>query len=147
MFTAFELCLLILGLTDTFVLKVSEVVFPPIFQCSNPIWANISGEERGRPRRISMLTLRILKMRGGSVECPLWCIAPGVTLKFFCQTFCGGMWWMPLHVTDISAPIDYCNTSDTAWHKCAWMTAHLSSHSSLSFFLSSICQGPFGQTG
>lgn len=47
----------------------------------------------------------------------------------------GGAWWMPLHVTDVSAPIDYCNTSDTAWHKCVSMTAHLSSHfMSLSFF-------------
>lgn len=62
---------------------------------------------------------------------------PSIALKFFClrshATDWGGMWWMPLHVTDISAPIDYCNTSDTAWHKCVSMTAHLSCHSSLFF--------------
>lgn len=69
---------------------------------------------------------------------------PSVTLKFFprCRQR-GETWWMPRRVSDISAPIDPCNMSDTTWHICASVMPHPSSHSSFFpsyVFLILICQ-------
>lgn len=155
MFTVFDLCLHFLGVNprsimNTFVLRFDFCLDPLLSQ----IFVDIMEHLRGQRRCTLMPTSSILKVRGGCVESAsprhrgtstvMYC--PSVALKFFCQhsaaTLWGGTWWMPLHVTDISAPIDYCNISYTAWHKCVSMTAHLSSKSSFSFFLSSICQGP-----
>lgn len=153
MFIVFDLCLLYLrgkpmGRNRHCHFKVLQVVFPVLLSSlflPQPCLTCPGKGERAVLVRPDA-TLRIFWMRGecagrvlprhAGMSAVMYC--PCVALKFFCQrssaTDWGGMWWMPLHVTDISAPIDYNNTSDTGWHKCVLMTAHLSSHSSLLFF-------------
>lgn len=60
---------------------------------------------------------------------------PSVALKFFCQhspaTDWGGTWWMPLHVTDISALIHYAThrtlpDTNVFWRRLIFLPTHLS---------------------
>lgn len=88
--------------------------------------------------------------RRGGTRIVMYC--PNVTLKILLPTFsCHS-----LRRTVMNAPScrrHKCshtlrNTSDTAWHKCVSMTAHLSSHSSLSLSFFTLCaKGPLNKQG
>lgn len=76
---------------------------------------------------------------------PPWCIAP-VSHWNSSATDWGGRWWMPPHVTDVSAPIHY----TTHWtlpdtNVFRWRLIFLPYH--LSLFFPSICQGPLDKQG